>query len=740
VSNFLNLSGKRTLPLIRQAEAAECGLASIAMVAGFHGHDVDLSSMRRRFGISIKGMTLRTITDVASAIGLGSRPIRCEPSELGHLRMPAILHWGTNHFVVLKSSNARRTIVHDPAHGLMSLPAAEVSRKFTGVALELVPNATFEKKRERNPLKLGSLLSLGGGVSRAIGHTVMLSLLLELLILAAPFFLQFVIDEAIVKADWGLLSVLAMAFGLLVLFRVAAATLRGLSTQFISSVLGFEMKGRVFNHLVRLPLDWFQKRQVGDIQSRFWSIAAIQAFVAQGALAGILDGLLGVLVLIFLFAYSSTLAFIVLASVGIYVLLRVGTFQLTKRFAADAIVTDAREQTRFLETLRAAQTIKSAGAETMRETQYRNSVAASINSQIRAGNINLGYRGAEQALNGLTDILVIYLGARAVMSADMTVGMLTAFLAYKGQFVSRFTNLIEQIFTWRLLDLQLERLSDIALTPKEERIDHGGFEGVIKGAVDCRRVSFSYAFGEAPVLINFDVSIKPGECIAIVGASGCGKSTLAKLLTGLYTPTSGEVVIDGRALKKWSNRSLRSQISYVSQEDQLLAGSIAENIAFFDENIRMDQVVHCAAIAQIHEEIAAMPMGYESLVGDMGSSLSGGQKQRVLIARALYRNPRILVMDEGTSHLDVANEAAVSAALAALPITRIVIAHRPETIASADRVVELRPPGAPPLRPEALAAAARNARLPSELRAPALEEATADSGDGRITIPWEFAS
>jgi ATP-binding cassette subfamily B protein RaxB len=314
-------------------------------------------------------------------------------------------------------------------------------------------------------------------------------------------------------------------------------------------------------------------------------------------------------------------------------------------------------------------------------------VAASINAQIRSGNINIGYAGVEQLLNGLTDILVVYLGARAVMSADMTVGMLTAFLAYKAQFVARFDRFVEQTIAFKLLDLQLERLADVALSPREGHLDAGGYDAPVQGAIECRNLTFRYAFGEPFVLSNLSLQIAPGECVAIVGASGCGKTTLACLLTGLYVPSAGEVLIDGRSAHDWNKRSLRTQLSYVSQDDQLLAGSIAENIAFFDEQIDMDRVRECATIACIDDEIVAMPMAYESLVGDMGSSLSGGQKQRILIARALYRSPRILVLDEGTSHLDVANERAISASLAALPITRIIIAHRPETIASADRII-----------------------------------------------------
>jgi len=663
------------------------------MVAAFHGHEVDIATMRRRFSISMKGTTLRTMIDVAAAIGLSGRPIRCEPEELSDLRLPAILHWGMNHFVVLASVRRDKIMIHDPAHGRLIVANSVVREKFTGIALELTPNASFARIRERNPLKLGSLFSLNGGVSRALVQTGLISLLVELLVLASPFYMQFVIDETLLRNDFGLLSVLAIAFAMLVLFRVLASALRGLTAQFISNVVAFDMKGRIFNHLVRLPFDWFQKRQVGDVQSRFWAVRAIQTFVSQGALTGILDGLLGSLVLVMMFAYSPLLMAVVVGSIFAYALVRIITFKMMKRFAADAIFTDAREQTRFLETLRAMQTIKAAGSENIRETQYRNAAAASINSQIRSGNINIGYLAAEQAIEGFTHVLVIFLGAKAIMSGDLTLGMLTAFLAYKGQFVTRFTNMVEQLFAWRLLDIQLERLSDIVLTPKDQRIDFGGYDGPIAGRMECRSLSFRYAFGEPLVLSQLNLVIEPGECVAIVGASGCGKSTLAKLLSGLHTPSGGEVLIDGRPLQDWSNRSLRSQISYVSQDDQLLAGSVAENIAFFADEIDMDRVQQSAMTACIHDEICAMPMGYESLVGDMGSSLSGGQKQRVLIARALYRSPRILIMDEATAHLDVSNEMAIANKLDALTITRIVIAHRPETIAAAHRVVML---GAPP--------------------------------------------
>lgn len=686
---FLNLSGRKSLPAIRQSEAAECGLACIAMVAAFYGYETDLPTLRRRFALSMKGITVRTMVNVAAGIGLSCRPVRCEIEEIDKLRLPAILHWGTNHFVVLDKSTRRHVVVHDPALGRLTLPRNVAATMFTGVAIELTPATTFRRARERNPLRLDTLVKLGGDVRRALGQTVLLSLVIEALALAAPFYLQFVIDEGILRQDFSLLVVLALSFGFLTLFRSVTGVLRDLSTQFVSNVVAFDMKGRIFNHLIQLPLDWFQKRHVGDIQSRFWAVRSVQSFVSQGALTGLLDGVLGTIILVLMALYSVKMTLIVIGSVLLYAVVRAASFQVSKRYAADAILTDAREQTKLLETLRAAQTIKAAGAEALREGQYRNAAAASINSQIRSGNVLIGYTATQQLIGGLTDIVVIYFGATSVLSGGLTIGMLTAFLAYKGQFVERSINLVEQIFSWRMLDLQFERLADIVFSPQQRRLDYGGHEGRVSGRVECRGVSFRYAFGEPLIVDQLDLAIEAGECVAIVGVSGCGKSTLAKLMTGLYEPTGGEIRIDGRSLRQWNMSSLRSQISYVSQEDQLLAGSIAENIAGFAEQVDLALMRTCARLAKVDDEITAMPMAYESLVGDMGSSFSGGQKQRILMARALYRRPSILVLDEATAHLDVANEKAIGDALAALPMTRIIIAHRPETIASADRVISL---------------------------------------------------
>ena len=686
----LNLSGRRRVDYVRQSEAAECGSACLVMIANFHGHSIDLASIRRRFSTSIKGMSVATMARVADEIDLTTRAVLCEPSELQHLSLPAVIHWRGSHFVVLEQAERGRYVIVDPAFGRFRMSLKDISDCFTGIAIEFSKKPNFTARKDTNPLKLSSLVEFSPNVVRGLMISIGLSLLIEVLFLAAPFYMQLVIDDALISGNVNLLESLALAFGVIMLFRVGSIALRGIVIQFVSQNLSFAMQAKVYHHLIRLPMEWYSKRQVGDIQSRFGSIQPIQQFIANGAITGLLDGLLGLIVLALMFYYSKVLTAIVLVSLVLYVAIRLGTLSLQKRLAGDVIINQAFEQTRFLESLRAALTIKATGAELQKETQQRNAMAAAINSIIRAGNLRLGSNALTAFIDGVADILVIYLGALAVLEGNLTIGMLMAFVAYKHQFGSRFVNLIETYIAWRLLSVDLGRLSDIALARKETGIDGGGHSGTLTGRLSCSQLTFRYGFGDEATIRNVDFEVQPGEFLAFYGPSGSGKSTLVKLLVGLYQPTSGRVILDGRPLPEWNIKSLRQQVSIVTQDDRLMAGSIAENIALFDDAIDMDHVRTCANLARIAGDIEKMPMGYETLVGDMGSSLSSGQKQRVMIARALYRRPRILILDEGTSHLDPANERELNEALRKIDITRIVVAHRPDTIAAADRAFELR--------------------------------------------------
>ena len=686
---LLNLSGARRLPMLRQAEAAECGLACVGMVAGAHGFQTDLPTLRRQFPISLKGATLRDVIEIANQIGLGSRALRCEPAELRELRTPAILHWDMNHFVVLKRATRKYIEIHDPARGLLKFKLADASKHFTGVALELTPSTGFQKKREINPVKLFSLVKLDNTALSALAQGLALSLFLQVFVLLGPYYMQFVIDEAILKGDVSLLAAIAIGFALLKLFEAFATVVRGLVFQFISNVVGYDMQASLFRHMIRLPLPYFHRRHIGDIQQRFQSLMPIQQFIANGAIGALIDGVLGIFLGIMLFLYDATLGLAVCGFILAYAALRFGFLSLSKRLSGDLLVTDAKEQTKFLETLRAMQTIKVAGIETPREALWRNLAADSLNAQIRVGNLNIGYGALSQTLMGASNILVVYLAASNAIGGAMTVGMITAFIAYKGQFEQRLMGLLEQYIQFKLLDVHLERVSDIALQAKEPGLDAPALKRKLEGRVTLENVFFRYAPFEPDILRGASVDIAPGEFVALTAPSGAGKSTLLRLLIGLYEPSHGRVLFDGIDTKRLGHGQIRQQLGVVMQDDTLLAGSIGENISLFDERPDHERIRWAAETASIHSEIEAMPMGYRSLVGDMGTTLSGGQQQRVMLARALYRRPRILVMDEGTSALDIAMERRVNSALKELRITRIVAAHRPETLAAADRVIGL---------------------------------------------------
>jgi ATP-binding cassette subfamily B protein RaxB len=688
--HLLDFYGRPRLPAIRQAEAAECGLACLAMIASYHGHEADLNALRRRFPISLKGVTLKELMQIAARLGLAGRALRLEPENLRKLRLPAILHWDMNHFVVLRSVGRTRVTIHDPALGVRVLAHSELSGHMTGVALELTPTQGLERRREQERVGILDIVGQVSGLGRALGQALTLSLILQLFVLASPFYMQIAVDEVVVKGDEGLLAALAIGFALFALINVTATWLRAVVSLQLGNVISFQMVIRLFHHMMRLPLPFFERRHIGDLISRFHSTQPIKDLLTEGLVAVLVDGLMALGTLVLMFVYSGMLAVIVLMAATLYVLLRLLLFRPLRRRTDDQIHAQARRDSTFIETVRAIQSIKLFGRETERESFWQNRYAGFVNASIRLSRLQTGFKASNDLIYAIENVVTIYLGARLALDGAITIGMLFAFMAYKQQFLDKLARLVEKGIDLRMLDLHLERLGDIALTRRErgheEPLDLGR---PLVGAIELRGVAFRYAETESYVFEGVDLRIEPGEFVAITGPSGGGKTTLMKLMVGLFEPTAGEVLIDGFPLHAVGLQSVRAQIGVVLQDDHLLSGSIVENIAFFDPVTNLAWVEACAEMAGIHADIMRMPMGYSTLIGDMGSTLSGGQRQRVLLARALYRKPRILFLDEGTSHLDPALEAQVNAVLATLAITRVIIAHRPQTVAAASRVLRL---------------------------------------------------
>ncbi|MCF7223141.1 peptidase domain-containing ABC transporter [Marilutibacter chinensis] len=687
------LGGARTpghLPVIQQNEIAECGLACLAMVARYHGHDVDLAGLRRRFPVSLKGASLSRLITVSGHLGFDARPLRAEPEHLPDLRLPCILHWNLNHFVVLKRIHRGKAEIHDPARGALTMPLEEFGRHFTGVVLELTPAAGFSPVRERQRITLRGLIGQVHGVRRAATQILLLALALEIFTLALPLALQWVIDLVLVSADLDLLALIGIGFLAVVVFQSAVALMRGWIVAELGASLSAQWIGNLFSHLLRLPLDYFEKRSVGGVLSRFISVQSIQQTVTGSFIEAILDGLTVALVLVLLAIYSGPLTLLVLAAFALYAALRWISYRRLQQLKEEQLVHLGRQQSQMIESIEGVQTIKLANKQGERRARVANATIEVANREASINRVTATFSALSRLIFGTQRILLIWIGAWLVLRGQFTAGMLVVFVAYAELFAIRGGSLIDKLVEFRLLGMHGARIADIALEPPEAHVASTYAGPPPEPRIEVENVSFRYAEDDPWVLHDCSLRIEAGECVAIVGPSGGGKTTLAKILLGLLRPNAGTVRIGGVDIEHFGLSAYRDLLGAVMQDDALFAGSIADNISFFDSDASMEAIETAARAAQIHDDIAAMPMGYESLVGDMGSSLSGGQKQRVLLARALYRKPAILLLDEATSHLDVQREREINHNISALPMTRIVIAHRPETIRSADRVIALR--------------------------------------------------
>src|SRR3954462_13802786 len=688
--SILSFATRGHLPVIRQAEAAECGLACLAMVASYHGHRIDLNTLRRRYPASLNGVTLRALIQVAGHLHLLCRPLRYELEHLRRLRLPAILHWDMNHFVVLKAVTRKGIVVHDPAAGEKFYPVVEASKHLSGVALELAPTEGFVVQDERARLPLSAFWGQLTGSGHALLQILALSVVLQLLTLAAPLYMQLTMDEVIARGDVDLLLVLALGSGLLMVIKTATTAIRSLVLLVVENVLHFQLGARLFRHLIRLPMSFFEKRHIGDLLSRFTSLQPIRTLLAETMITAVLDGLMAVATLVMIFVYSTELALVVLAAVVLYAGVRLALYRVLWQRTEATIEAQARENSTFIESVRAIQSLKLFNRESEREGQWLNRYAEVANANVRLGRTKIAFSTLNELIFGLETVVVVYLAARLALGNHLTVGMIFAFMSYKQHFTDKAVQLVEKALDLRMLGLHLERLSDIALTPLEPGHDQAlAYTRPIEGRIELRQVCFRYSETDPFVLEDVNLTVARGEFVTIMGPSGGGKTTLMKLMLGLLEPTSGEVLIDGAPLPTIGARAYREQVAAVMQEDQLLSGSIADNICFFDPEFDEERMTRCAALAGIHDEIMAMPMTYNSLVGDMGSSLSGGQKQRVLLARALYRQPRVLFLDEGTAHLDLDNEQHINESLARLSMTRVSVAHRPAISVGADRLILL---------------------------------------------------
>lgn len=678
----------RRLPLTMQTESSECGVACLAMVASYHGQRRDLIGLRTTLQTSAKGATVKDLVGYAGQLGMAGRALRLELDDIVQLQTPCILHWDLNHFVVLKKAGRRGLTLHDPAAGVRKVDWKEASRHFTGVALELTPMVNFTSSDSRRSVSLGALVGAVTGMRRALLQVLMVSFALEVVAVLMPFFQQWVLDSVIVNRDTELLGVLAFGFLMLMVLQLALSTLRTWLVIYFSTQINLQWASGVLTRLLHLPMDYFIKRHLGDVISRFGAVQAIRQTLTTAALSAALDGIMVLVALAMMWTYSPRLASVSLAALAIYLAVRLLSNQPFTQATEARIEHAARQDSHLLETVRAMQSIKLFNHEDARRHAWLNLLVHTTNRELAAQRLSTLFQGANTLVFGVENILVIYLGALLIMRGEMSIGMTFAYAAFKLQFSNRISALVDLYFQIRLLRIERERLADIVLSDPEPRGGTGMPQAGIP-SIELRGLRFRYAGNEPWLFDGLNLRIEAGESVAIVGPSGCGKTTLLKLMLGLLTPTEGEVLVMGRPLHEVGVQAWRARLGAVMQDDQLLAGSIADNIAFFSTPVDQERVCACARMASVEADVLAMPMTWQTLIGDMGAALSGGQKQRLLLARALYKQPDILFLDEATSHLDVACEQLVNASVSALDLTKVVIAHRPDTIRMAGRVITL---------------------------------------------------
>ncbi|HVK63008.1 MAG TPA: peptidase domain-containing ABC transporter [Polyangium sp.] len=680
----------RAVPIILQGEPSECGLACLAMVASSWGLEADLAALRTKLTTTPRGLSLRMLMSLAGALGLAARPVRIGLHRLGDLKTPAILHWNMDHFVVLEKLTGDVASIVDPARGRVRMKIDAVSPSFTGIAVELTPTNAFS----REPLALSRSFRrawfedphLRSVALRALWLTV----LLQASIVSLPFAYRSLIDRhpAAGTSDPAMLAIVA-GIALMIVVQAGASWTRGVLVTRFGNLFVHRVSAHIVGRLFSLPVSFFQRQILGDVLARVRSVDAIRRFVTDRAIPLLIDLAVSVVTAALMIRFSPKLAAIVILGLAIETTMRFAALPRQRELSDELLHAEGKELARLLESIRAVQAIKLAGREAQRFALWENDLVRVLNANMRLSRLHTGVESAASTIGAVEWVLVLGIGVLGVGADPVPLGTLFGFLAYRGVFRERFGTLTENLSSLQLVGVHLRRLDDLMLAEAEPV---GGRDMPVDGAgaLSLKNVRFRYAATEPLVLDDVSLEVPAGACVAIVGPSGSGKSTLIKLILGIETPSEGDVLLDDASIRDVHRHGWRERFGTVMQDDTLLAGSIAENIAFFDATIDMDRVRAAARDASIAEEIEAMPMEYGTLVGDMGAQISGGQRQRILIARALYRQPKIILFDEGTANLDAENETRIAAVLATLAPTRIVVAHRSHLVQVADIVYEVR--------------------------------------------------
>lgn len=696
----LNLFNKKQFKPILQDEVAECGLASLTMCFQYNEMNVSLQNLREKYPVSNDGLTMGDLIDICEEEGFIGNLYEAKTEELHQIQLPAVIHWSLNHFIVLTSIRKNKFYVSDPAIGEVEYTLEEFENKYTGYALEIIPDLDnnydskcdeWNQKEKTTLLSFKYFLNNSKRFKRSFLYTFSLMLIIQFLSMIFPIFTQVVIDEFIaVNNKYNMIHFCIAGIGL-IFFRFYASILKGWTVIFIGYKWHEYFSQHFFKKLMRIPLGYFNLRGSSDIFSRFTSLQKLKESLTETVVEGLIDGFMVVITLTAMFFYSVKLSLIVLSFLLLFFTIKHYLYTKDKILAKKETLSLVKEDHYFLETIRSMESIKNFAIGKERYNGWKKRYLNSTNYSIERSKIQMWTNSIESLMNGIEDILILFIGATYIIDEQITLGMFFSFLAFKSICSIQSKSLISKLYDVKLLGIHLERLSDIENADEEVNVyglpEYRNIK--INGKIELKNIYFKHKGCNSYLFENFSLEIDSGENVVLIGKSGCGKSTLLKIIMGLLPIESGTILVDGINIKNYGLNNFRKQISVVSQGEKLMSDSIFNNIVFYKKEVDFEKVKIASKNAQIDDYITSLNMQYETPIDEMSSTISGGQAQRILIARALYRSPKILFLDEATSALDIETEKNIVTTIKSLGITRISIAHREESIKMADKIINL---------------------------------------------------
>lgn len=707
---FLQLDQKKQIkqfPLVRQSHESECAAACITMICKHYKKDFTLGQIRELTNLSSENVNPTRLITGAEILGFNTKPYALGFEDLRSLKLPAIIGWEGYHYAVLYRITPKEVHIADPVGGLMKLSRDEFVRSWTqaevpgtftapdvGVVIGFYPTMKFEQQ-EPPKKPIHHFINYMLPFKKYYAEAMLAALAINLLGLASPLFVQTIVDNVVVHQDVALLNMMLVGMALVTVFSTLSSVAQSLLLAHTTARIDLRMMSEFYRHILSMPMEFFLTRNKGDILSRFGQNAKIRQFLASSTITVLLNTLMVVVYLVMMLAYSVPLTSLVLIFIPLYVLLVMYYTPRIKAIAQDIFLTNSQTQAHLIESLNGIESLKASANEYLARSRWESAFVENVKKSYQQSKLNLTSTSLHKLVGLFSTISILWFGANQVIAGQMTIGELMGFNMLVGMVIGPIHALVGLWNQIADIKVSVERVGEILSVEPEQELpsDPEKVPATLnncQGRIEFDKVNFSYVANEKEnfVMKDFDLLIEPGMRVALVGPSGCGKSTIAKMILGFYMPKAGECRIDGKDLRALELSSLRRNIGVVLQDSFLFAGTVAENIALGDPNPDMHAVIEAAKLAGAHEFVINYPLGYQTLVGEKGIGISGGQRQRICIARALYRNPAILIFDEATSALDNESEKQIQHNMESIlrGRTSITIAHRLSTVVDSDMI------------------------------------------------------